>query len=858
MLHMLKKVPSQSGLPFHDEVPYLQWKTPWEYLYEETTKRHIIGVATKFYDPLGFISPITVQFKILFQELCMSKIDWDEPLSGSLLCKWEALVSNFQPVTISIPRCYFHSIDKKSRTCSLQGFCDASIGAYAAVVYIKIETDNGVSVKFVVSKTRVSPVGKQTIPRLELLSALLLAKLITATIAAIESEIPLSGVTCFTDSKVALYWIKGISKEWKPFVQNRVNEIRRLLPIDSWRHCPGKENPADIPSRGVTPQELARSMLWHHGPSWLTHNYLDDEEDELQMPVESLEEMKSKDRKIVHSMMTAHETSIDLGQVICCTDFSNLNRLLRITAYVMKFVNILKHKVKKLKTPLNLELTATDISDAEILWIREAQKILLEEEKFSVWKKQFDLFLDEDGLYRCKGRLSNADIPPSMKYPILLNKRHHLAILIVRNAHERVMHNGVKETLAEVRMKYWIIKARQFVRQLLYKCVVCRKFDGVPCRPPPPPPLPEFRVNPIPPFTYTGLDFAGPLYVKTSPLLNDNKVCICLYTCCVIRAVHLDLVPDMTAETFIRSFKRFTARRGFPQKIISDNGKTFKSAAKSIRVVLNHPEVKRHFTDLRMEWSFNVEKAPWTGGIFERMVRSTKRCLKKTIGKAVFSYDELLTAVTEVEMILNSRPLSYISTEDIEEPLTPSHLLIGRRVLNLPDAALCQDENEDPEISPGHLSKRMKYLSKTLDHFWKRWKMEYLLDLRDCHRYGNRNNDTNAGTILVGDVVLVHREDRPRGFWRLARVEELKMGADGRMRSAIVRVHSRGTRSILLKRPLQCLYPLEVNCHLGGDDKDVPDQENETEMLQEPPPRRSSKRAAALSARDRLKAYNYI
>ena len=260
--------------------------------------------------------------------------------------------------------------------------------------------------KFVVSKTRVSPVGKQTIPRLELLSALLLAKLITATIAAIESEISLSGVTCFTDSKVALYWIKGIDKEWKPFVQNRVNEIRKLLPIDSWRHCPGKENPADIPSRGVTAQELARSMLWHHGPGWLTHDYLDDEEDELQMPVESLEEMKSKDRKIVHSMMTAHKTSVDLGQVISCTDFSSLNRLLRITAYVMKFVNILKHKVKKLKTPLNLELTATDISDAEILWIREAQKILPEEGKFSVWKKQFDLFLDEDGLYRCKGRLT--------------------------------------------------------------------------------------------------------------------------------------------------------------------------------------------------------------------------------------------------------------------------------------------------------------------------------------------------------------------------------------------------------------------------------------------------------------------
>ena len=161
--------------------------------------------------------------------------------------------------------------------------------------------------------------------------------------------------------------------------------------------------------------------------------------------------------------------------------------------------------------------------------------------------------------------------------------------------------------------------------------------------------------------------------MKTTSVQGNSKVWICLYTCCVVRAVHLDLVPDMTAEAFIRSFKCFTARKGFPQQLISDNGKTFKSAARTIRAVLNHPTVQQHFTKIGLEWSFNVEKAPWTGGIFERMVRSAKRCLKKTIGGAVLSYDELLTAVTEVEMILNSRPLSYVSTEDIEEPLTPSH-----------------------------------------------------------------------------------------------------------------------------------------------------------------------------------------
>ena len=136
-----------------------------------------------------------------------------------------------------------------------------------------------------------------------------------------------------------------------------------------------------------------------------------------------------------------------------------------------------------------------------------------------------------------------------------------------------------------------------------------------------------------------------------------------------------------------------------------------------------------------MEWKFNVEKAPWTGGIFERMVKSMKRCLKKIIGKAVLSYDELLTAVTEVEMILNSRPLSYISTEDIEEPLTPSHLLVGRRVLSLPDPAHSQIEDDDLEISGNRLTKRMRYLNRTLNHFWRRWKAEYLMELRESHRY---------------------------------------------------------------------------------------------------------------------------
>ena len=200
-----------------------------------------------------------------------------------------------------------------------------------------------------------------------------------------------------------------------------------------------------------------------------------------------------------------------------------------------------------------------------------------------------------------------------------------------------------------------------------------------PIEAPPPPPLPEFRVKECSPFTYTGVDFAGPLYVKnhSGP---QQKVWICLYTCCVTRAIHLDLVPSLTASAFMRSLRRFSARRGTPLLMVSDNGKTFKSAAREITKLMNDPGVKQYFANARMKWTFNLEKAPWWGGIFERLVRSVKRCLKKTIGGATLTYEELLTVVVEVEMILNCRPLSYVSGEDTEEPLTPSHLLCGRRL----------------------------------------------------------------------------------------------------------------------------------------------------------------------------------
>lgn len=188
----------------------------------------------------------------------------------------------------------------------------------------------------------------------------------------------------------------------------------------------------------------------------------------------------------------------------------------------------------------------------------------------------------DDRIWRCKGRIQNANVSFSAMHPILLAKDQPLTMLLVRRAHERVAHGGVKSTLTELRSQFWIVKGRSFVKQTLGRCTICRRLEGKSYRVPLPPPLPAFRVQEAPPFSYTGVDFAGPLYVKTAS--NEfSKVWIVLFTCCVTRAIHLDLVTDLSTPAFIRSLKRFAARRGLPVKIVSDNGKTCKAAAKVLQ-----------------------------------------------------------------------------------------------------------------------------------------------------------------------------------------------------------------------------------------------------------------------------------
>ena len=477
----------------------------------QPTKRNIVSLVGKFYDPLGFLAPVVIQFKTFFKELCAAKLEWDQPIPSELLRKWRSLRTGLEEAQpISIPRCYLDGVSDPLVSCTLCGFCDASLKAYAAMVYLLLETKNGCAVRFVAAKTRVSPLKEQTIPQLELLSALLLSRLLTSVTQSLEDELTLSVPRCFSDSEVALYWIKGTDRVWKPFVQNRVKEIRNLVPPELWRHCSGRDNPADIPSRGLAPLELSVNTLWRNGPNWLPEAKDGEADDNQEIPDECLSEIKAKDRTRVQGLLTTDST-IGLRNIFNCEDFSSIDRLLRVTALVLKFCRLLRTKT----CPDAAASVHDDDVNAEERWISECQRGLVTDKKFKYWQKQFELFQDKNGLWRCGGRIQNAAVPYSTKHPILLPKGHHLTLLFVRKAHERVLHNGVKETLMELWSQFWIVKGRSFVKHVLHQCQVCRRHEGKPYNTPQPPPLPSFRVEEAPPFSFTGVDFAGPLYIKS-------------------------------------------------------------------------------------------------------------------------------------------------------------------------------------------------------------------------------------------------------------------------------------------------------------------------------------------------------
>ena len=353
--------------------------------------------------------------------------------------------------------------------------------------------------------------------------------------------------------------------------------------------------------------------------------------------------------------------------------------------------------------------------------------------------------------------------------------------------------------MAKLREKYWLIQGREQVKRVLRSCSICtsltsRHFTE------PPTSIPIERATEADAFQISGVDFAGPLYIKDTN--GFSKAYICLFTCAVTRAIHLELVSSLTTEDFLMALRRFFSRRRVSSIIYSDNGKTFKKAAKQLQSLVTAQRLAFYLAEHRVEWRFIPNRAPWWGGFYERLVRSVKDLLKRSLGRASLTFDQMMTLTTEIEGIVNSRPL-YYSSNDHNEPqaITPKHFLIGE----------IHNTNQDPSLSTSSsnlstkeaLTRKEKYRKSLLQIAWKQWRENYLLDLKRFAMQIPRK----SRPINKGDIVLIRDTNQPRLFWKHGLVQKLIKGRSGKVKMVDLK-----TATGYTNRPIECLYPTELNC----------------------------------------------
>ena len=356
-------------------------------------------------------------------------------------------------------------------------------------------------------------------------------------------------------------------------------------------------------------------------------------------------------------------------------------------------------------------MNSEDLQRERNWWITRAQLGDSNKPHFPETQKRLNLIKNDEGIFECHGRIQG-------NYPIYLPSESLFTRKLIQRMHLETLHGGVLLTMAAVREKYWVPKLRQVVKSVRSNCSGCKRFTTVPITKPAPGKLPKDRTQGGAAFEVIGTDFAGPIRYRM-PNKREGKSYLLIFSCSLSRAIHLELVHNLKTETFIQCLKRLIARRGRPSTIYSDNGRTFVKASKWLKQVRNDEKVQGLLQQYEIVWKFNLSRAPWWGGQFERLIGIVKGALYKVIGGATLTWSELTEVMLDIEIQINRRPLSYME-DDAELPtLTPASLLF-QRSNQLPESAPWRSENKD-------LRKRAKFLKKCKDNLWRRWQREYYI-----------------------------------------------------------------------------------------------------------------------------------
>ncbi|XP_022180294.1 uncharacterized protein LOC111040631 [Myzus persicae] len=739
------------------------------------TKRTLLSDINSVYDPLGLISSVLIKGKIFIQQVWSLKLGWDDPLSEDLRSKWTKFYLSLVVLNDLItPRL---ALLADSASYEIHGFCDASQHAYGACIYIRsIKPSGNADIRLYTARSRVAPIKTTTIPRLELCGALLLSELaaeVKNEFSKINMALPTENIHLWTDSTIVLAWLTSM-KPLQVYVANRVAQINELSCETQWHHTPTTNNPADLISRGIDVSALPSCQLWWDGPEWLRLP-------SSHWPTNPALPSDLPEVRTIKLALVA--TAVDNPMWIL-KRYSNWFTLLRVTALVRRFMSNCKAKISN-KERVGGFISMEEINSAKTYWTVRSQSESFPNELSSLKAgqlvhrgsclKALSPFIDDQGLIRVGGRLNNAQISYNTKHPIVLSSRSYVTKLIFHYEHRRLMHIGPQGLLSHISNSYWIIRGRIISRKTVNDCHQC--FRAAPkFMSPYMAHLPKERVTIARPFARSGLDFCGPIMIRSGRRkVSPTKSYVCVFVCMVTRAVHLELVSSLSSEDFLATLSRFMARRGQCSSLYSDNGTNFVGANRILQAHHKDNIINNYLNNNCIQWKFIPAAAPHFGGLWEAAVQAAKRHLHRVSQGVLLTYDETTTLLCKVEAALNSRPLTPMPSDPADlSVLTPGHFLVGSSLMLPPEP--------DYSLIPQNRLRRFKLMEAQFQNFWKRWLSEYL---PQCQKKGKWLKRTR--NAVVGDIAILKNELLPPLQWPLVRITEVHPGQDGIVRAVTVR-----------------------------------------------------------------------
>ena len=756
----------------------------------ENTRRGILRIVSSLYDPLGLVAVFTLPVKCILRRLCQLKLKWDDEIPEKERKEFKKWLDSIKTLeNIKVPRCVkqLSSHDVKFQ---LHAFADASEVGYGVAIYVRSEyPDNSIHCSLLIGKSRVSPLKKITIPKLELTAATLAARM-THTVSK-ELDYQIEGKYFWTDSTAVLQSIANETTCYNTFVANRLNVIHEATSVKEWNYVESKLNPSDFASRGLYANcDESKLTRWFQGPMFLSRP-MKDWPDSHRFVSNSIHEEKEWLKKEVHSVQsTVVEEESIISKLI--EKYSSWTKLKRVVGKII--LAIKKFRKQEVENDLSKEI----LDEAEKLIVQNEQRKYYDKEikainQGNIRDKRSPLYkLDpiiKDDIIRVGGRLNRASISFEEKHPIILSKKSRVSELIVVHAHVKVGHQGKNAMMSYLQENFWITNVAQIIKSVTSKCVVCRKYRAQVMEQKMAD-LPKERVNPVDKaFSSCGCDFFGPIEVKRGRSMVKRYGVI--FTCLNSRAVHLEVAHSLDTSSCINAITRFIARRGPIKYIRSDNGTNLVGSEKELRdqlQMVNATKIKDSLVNDGIKWEFNPPSGSHFGGVWERLIRSVRKILYILIKDSAVTLDDegLITLFCEVESILNNRPITNVPNVPCDlEALTPNHLLHLKSGKNI-----CPGDYEDDCYS----RKRWRQIQFLSTIFWKRWLKEYLPRLQERQKWC-----VTKRNVIVGDIVLIV-ESNIKNSYCLGKVTKVITDKIGHVRSVEVK-----TKDTILKRPISKL-----------------------------------------------------